>query len=64
MIINRIYETQNLLSLWLVSFLFALRTYLHPCSYLDLSDKLQEDGKKLRSDELRNYKLLQILLGT
>ena len=31
MIISRIYETQNLLSLWLVSFLFELRTYQHPC---------------------------------
>jgi len=30
MIINRIYETQNLLSLWLVSFLVGLRTYQHP----------------------------------
>jgi hypothetical protein len=31
MIINRIYEHQNLLSLWLVSFLVGLRTYQHPC---------------------------------
>ena len=30
MIINRIYETQNLLSLQLVSFLVGLRTYQHP----------------------------------
>ena len=30
MMINRIYETQNLLSLWLVSFLVGLRTYQHP----------------------------------
>jgi hypothetical protein len=30
MIINRIYETQNLLSLQLVSFLVELRTYQHP----------------------------------
>ena len=30
MIINRIYETQNLLSLLLVSFLVGLRTYQHP----------------------------------
>ena len=30
MIINRIYEHQNLLSLQLVSFLFGLRTYQHP----------------------------------
>ena len=31
MIINRIYATQNLLSLYLVSFLVGLRTYQHPC---------------------------------
>ena len=30
MIINRIYETQNLLSLQLASFLVGLRTYQHP----------------------------------
>ena len=32
MIINRIYENQNLLSLWFVSFLVGLRTYQHPCT--------------------------------
>jgi hypothetical protein len=32
MIINRIYENQNLLSLYLVSFLVGLRTYQHPCT--------------------------------
>jgi len=32
MIINRIYETQNLLSLWFVSFLVGLRTYQRPCT--------------------------------
>jgi len=32
-IINRIYEHQNLLSLWLGSFLVGLRTYQHPCTY-------------------------------
>jgi len=31
MIINGIYEHQNLLSLYLVSFLVQLRTYQHPC---------------------------------
>ena len=31
-IIDRIYETQNLLSLQLVSFLVGLRTYQHPCT--------------------------------
>ena len=33
MIINRIYEYQNLLSLYLVSFLVGLRTSQHPCIY-------------------------------
>jgi len=33
MIINRIYETQNLLSLYLASFLVRLRTYQHTCVY-------------------------------
>ena len=32
MIINRVYETRNLLSLQLVSFLIGLRIYQHPCS--------------------------------
>jgi hypothetical protein len=32
MIINRIYETPNLLSLYLVSFLVGLRIYQHPCT--------------------------------
>ena len=32
MIINRIYENQNLLSLQLVSFLVGLRTYQHSCN--------------------------------
>jgi hypothetical protein len=32
MIIKRIYENQNLLSLQLVSFLVGLRTYKHPCN--------------------------------
>jgi len=32
MIINRIYEIQNLLSLYFVSFPVGLRTYQHPCT--------------------------------
>ena len=35
MIINRIHETQNLLSLYLVSFLVGLRTYQHPYILFD-----------------------------
>ena len=36
MIINTIYETQNLLSLNLVSFLVGLRTYQHPSMFKEL----------------------------
>jgi len=43
MIINRIYETQNLLSLYLVSFLVGLRTYQHPCILFD-SDNISFDA--------------------
>jgi len=35
MTVNRIYETQNLLSLYLVSFLVGLRTYQHPSILFD-----------------------------
>ena len=35
MIINSIYETQNLLSMYLVSFLARPRTYQHPCTLFD-----------------------------
>ena len=35
MIINRIYETQNLPSLNLFSFVIGLRTYQHPCILFD-----------------------------
>ena len=35
MIINWIYENQNLLSLLLVYFLVGLRTYQHPCILFD-----------------------------
>ena len=37
MIINRIYETEDLLSLWLVSFPVGLRTYQHPCTVVLIS---------------------------
>ena len=40
MIINRIYENQNLLSLELVSFLFGLRTYQHSCNIKFSPDSL------------------------
>jgi hypothetical protein len=37
MIINRIYENQNFLSLWLVSFLAGVRTYQHSfCIWLNV----------------------------
>jgi hypothetical protein len=36
LIINMIYETQNILSLQLVSFLVGLRTYQHPCKNMTI----------------------------
>jgi hypothetical protein len=45
MIINRIYEHQNLLSLELVSFLVGLRTYQYPCiSYISKDEQGQDGG--------------------
>ena len=40
MIVNRIYEIQNLLSLQLVYFLVRLRTYQHPCIHRDAGKPL------------------------
>jgi hypothetical protein len=42
MIINRIYEHQNLLPLYPVSFLVRLRTYQHPCIYIYIYDLLTD----------------------
>jgi len=47
MIIDRIYETQNLLSLYLVSFLVWLRTYQHPYKFTSVEssrDNSSVDG--------------------
>ena len=41
MIINRIYETENLLPLYLVSFLVGLRTYQHPCKWVCLGEEMK-----------------------
>ena len=65
MIINRIYETQNLLPLELVSFLVGLRTYQHPCmateSNLRLwfsfkNDRKKSSQKKKRGKERKTQK--------
>ena len=42
MIINRIYENQNLLSLQLFSFLVGLRTYQHPCNNVSMNSPQNE----------------------
>jgi hypothetical protein len=52
MIINRIYETQNLLSLELVSILVGLRTYQHRCT----SSKLRNTVNQIR-DNIEPYSL-------
>ena len=46
MIINRICENQNLLSLQLISFLVGLRTYQHPCK---MCNRMQEILSKLQT---------------
>jgi len=46
MIINRIYEHQNLLSLLLVYCLVGLRTYQHPCMYRGADKSLAQPGRK------------------
>ena len=49
-IINRIYEQQNLLSLQFVSFLVGLRNYQHPC--IRRLTSLQNGRRELRSTEM------------
>ena len=52
MIINRTYETRNLLSLWLVSFLVGLRTYQHPCT---INLWAQSNGAKIAKFNGQGY---------
>jgi len=49
-IINRIYEHQNLLSLYFISFLVGIRTYQHPCSYL-----LRVDTRETRTPKIFSF---------
>jgi hypothetical protein len=53
--INRINEHQNLLSLYLVSFLVGLRTYQHPCRY-EMTDRTERNN----SPTLHTHKCQQI----
>ena len=59
MIINRIYEPENLLSLWHVFFLVGLRTYQHPCMSVvwekcqELLPDVKYPGLKLYTDMRR-----------
>jgi hypothetical protein len=46
MIINRIYEHQNIVLLLLVSFLVGLRTYQHPSTYQSSSSTIQTYVRK------------------
>jgi hypothetical protein len=61
MIINRIYEHQNLLSLQVVSFLVGLRTYQHPCSrvgqlfYITVHSLRWASGKHVGICALEHY---------
>jgi hypothetical protein len=67
MIINRIYEHQNLLSLYLVSFLVGLRTYQHPCTINCLSKFLIStldqtlsfpDDQKMENEKINAMRIL------
>jgi hypothetical protein len=49
MIINRIYEHQNLLSLELVSVLVGLRTYQHPFTAARLQHATRQDRQSVSS---------------
>jgi len=50
MIINRIYEHQNLLSLYVVSYLVGLRTYQHPCNGSQFKTCGKMDGQTGRNN--------------
>jgi hypothetical protein len=57
-IIGRIYENQNLLSLHLVSFLVGLRTYQHPCRWAgvwtDRHDEINRHSSRLMQTRLKH----------
>jgi hypothetical protein len=72
-IINRIYETQNLLSLWLVSFLVGLRTYQYPCTWLCQTPDMctssrfhfgRHEGKVLRNLVILHHKSVRNVVIT
>jgi arginine utilization protein RocB len=54
MIINRIYETQNLLSLQLVSFLVGLRTYQLPCISIIISSSYSSSSSSKNKNKYKN----------
>ena len=64
MIINKIYEHQNLLSLELVSFLVGLRTYQHPCSSRNQATRNfpQNTQTILLAGETDNFEALYIYI--
>ena len=62
MVINRIYEIQNLLSLQLVSFLVGLRTYQHPCRMWSQNNVVSVHA--MIAFEGVKIKLLSFVMGT
>ena len=54
-IINRIYETQNLLSLQFISFLVGLRTYQHHCTWVLISPQPDQEGNKLQRQKILSF---------
>ena len=64
MIINRIYENQNLLSLYLFSFLFGLRTYQHSCNkFFTLGFKVVLHDKKPAANSPNNRITVLLMSG-
>ena len=59
MIINGMYEHQNLLSLYPASFVVGLRSYQHPCIYLRTNSELCHLQHKLIGFYNRDEKCLQ-----
>ena len=62
MIINRIYQNQNLLSLYLFSFLIGLRTYQHPCMDRGADKSLARPTSHIFCLMVRIFRLMLVLL--
>jgi hypothetical protein len=55
MIINRIYETQKLLSLQIISFLVGLRTYQHSCNSASAINTREDEAEYEKKNVFLEY---------